>query len=114
MGRGIDIEVDTVINYDAPTYLKTYIHRVGRTARAGKRGVAFTMLERDEMPHFRERLERRVQIGEEISEYAVSGKTIDGMKDQYKEVLLQFKQEVMKRRKEKSETDVRQQKRKKL
>uniref|UniRef100_A0A8C8RWA7 ATP-dependent RNA helicase n=1 Tax=Pelusios castaneus TaxID=367368 RepID=A0A8C8RWA7_9SAUR len=44
-GRGIDIKgVKCVINYDAPQFIRTYIHRVGRTARAGKAGLAFTML----------------------------------------------------------------------
>ncbi|XP_063769071.1 ATP-dependent RNA helicase DDX51 [Pseudophryne corroboree] len=43
--RGIDTkEVKCVINYDAPQYIRVYIHRVGRTARAGKAGLAFTML----------------------------------------------------------------------
>ncbi|MEE6528009.1 hypothetical protein FKM82_029860, partial [Ascaphus truei] len=43
--RGIDVKgVTCVINYDAPQFIRTYIHRVGRTARAGKAGLAFTML----------------------------------------------------------------------
>ncbi|KAK7800157.1 hypothetical protein U0070_001370 [Myodes glareolus] len=43
--RGIDVRgVELVINYDAPQYLRTYVHRVGRTARAGKTGQAFTLL----------------------------------------------------------------------
>uniref|UniRef100_A0A8C5L5Y1 Helicase C-terminal domain-containing protein n=1 Tax=Jaculus jaculus TaxID=51337 RepID=A0A8C5L5Y1_JACJA len=43
--RGIDVQgVELVINYDAPQYLRTYVHRVGRTARAGKTGQAFTLL----------------------------------------------------------------------
>ncbi|CAI9535392.1 unnamed protein product [Staurois parvus] len=43
--RGIDIKgVKCVINFDAPQFIRTYIHRVGRTARAGKAGLAFTML----------------------------------------------------------------------
>ncbi|KAL6095555.1 ddx51 [Pungitius sinensis] len=43
--RGIDINgVKCVVNYDAPQYIRTYIHRIGRTARAGKPGLAFTFL----------------------------------------------------------------------
>ncbi|XP_064337418.1 ATP-dependent RNA helicase DDX51 isoform X1 [Camelus dromedarius] len=43
--RGIDVQgVQLVLNYDAPQYLRTYVHRVGRTARAGKTGQAFTLL----------------------------------------------------------------------
>ncbi|KAM7367517.1 hypothetical protein PAMP_013809 [Pampus punctatissimus] len=43
--RGIDISgVKCVVNYDAPQYIRTYIHRIGRTARAGKAGLAFTFL----------------------------------------------------------------------
>lgn len=37
--------MDTVINYDAPTTLTSYLHRVGRTARAGSRGLAVTLAE---------------------------------------------------------------------
>lgn len=45
MARGMDINlVDTVINYDAPNYIKTYIHRAGRTARAGNEGNCYTIL----------------------------------------------------------------------
>ncbi|HVZ67201.1 MAG TPA: DEAD/DEAH box helicase, partial [Patescibacteria group bacterium] len=44
--RGIDIEdVTHVINYDAPTSYEDYIHRIGRTGRAGKKGVALTFVE---------------------------------------------------------------------
>jgi ATP-dependent RNA helicase CshB len=44
--RGIDIEgVSHVINYELPTDLDFYIHRVGRTARAGNSGIALTIYE---------------------------------------------------------------------
>lgn len=43
--RGIDINgVKYVVNYDAPQFSRAYIHRVGRTARAGNTGLAFTFL----------------------------------------------------------------------
>jgi ATP-dependent RNA helicase DDX51/DBP6 len=50
MARGMDIEnVKYVISYDPPPFIKTYIHRVGRTARAGKVGTAITMLQKKEV-----------------------------------------------------------------
>ncbi|HTR19175.1 MAG TPA: DEAD/DEAH box helicase [Candidatus Paceibacterota bacterium] len=44
--RGIDIDgVSHVINYDAPTTYEDYVHRIGRTGRAGKRGSALTFVD---------------------------------------------------------------------
>ena len=47
--RGIDInELNMVINYDLPDAAETYVHRIGRTGRAGRSGVALTFCSQDE------------------------------------------------------------------
>ncbi|XP_055378792.1 probable ATP-dependent RNA helicase Dbp73D [Condylostylus longicornis] len=54
LARGIDIPlVDIVISYDVPRHIKTYIHRIGRTARAGRLGTAITLLSEDEKYKFK-------------------------------------------------------------
>lgn len=46
VSRGLDIDnVSHVINYDAPESYDDYIHRIGRTGRAGKKGIALTFVE---------------------------------------------------------------------
>lgn len=46
MSRGVDLpNVAYVVNYDIPSHFKTYVHRVGRTARAGRDGVALTLVQ---------------------------------------------------------------------
>jgi len=53
--RGIDIiELPTVINYNVPEEPETYIHRIGRTGRAGQEGVAITFCCSDELESFRD------------------------------------------------------------
>ena len=52
--RGIDvIDVTHVINYQCPEDEKTYVHRIGRTGRAGKEGVAVTLVDWDDMPRWK-------------------------------------------------------------
>lgn len=47
--RGIDIDdITHVINYEIPYVPETYVHRIGRTARAGKNGIAIAIAEADE------------------------------------------------------------------
>ncbi|BDZ57131.1 DEAD/DEAH box helicase [Barrientosiimonas endolithica] len=51
--RGIDVEnVTHVINYQCPEDEKTYVHRVGRTGRAGNTGIAVTFVDWDDMPRW--------------------------------------------------------------
>jgi ATP-dependent RNA helicase RhlE len=53
LSRGIDIEnIDIVINYDVPNEAEDYVHRVGRTARAEKTGVAITFINEEEQFQF--------------------------------------------------------------
>jgi superfamily II DNA/RNA helicase len=48
--RGIDVtDVTHVVNYQCPEDAKTYVHRIGRTGRAGKEGVAVTLVDWDEL-----------------------------------------------------------------
>ncbi len=78
VGRGIDVTgISHIINYDIPQFCDDYVHRVGRTGRMGREGVAFTfvspeeggeltriemridkLLTRDEMPNFVARMDR--------------------------------------------------------
>eukprot|EP00468_Gymnochlora_sp_CCMP2014_P005705 CAMPEP_0167750518 /NCGR_PEP_ID=MMETSP0110_2-20121227/6042_1 /TAXON_ID=629695 /ORGANISM="Gymnochlora sp., Strain CCMP2014" /LENGTH=1365 /DNA_ID=CAMNT_0007635861 /DNA_START=143 /DNA_END=4240 /DNA_ORIENTATION=- len=49
LSRGLDVkDLVLVINYDAPTHYEDYVHRIGRTGRAGKKGTAITFLNDDE------------------------------------------------------------------
>ena len=52
--RGIDVEdVTHVINYQCPEEDKTYIHRIGRTGRAGKTGIAVSFIDWDDVPRWK-------------------------------------------------------------
>ena len=54
MARGMDVDgVDVVVNYDPPANIKGYVHRVGRTARAGRSGTSYTLLRTAEVHHFK-------------------------------------------------------------
>ncbi|MHB9758985.1 DEAD/DEAH box helicase [Streptomyces sp. BYX5S] len=51
--RGIDVGgVTHVINYQSPEDEKTYLHRIGRTGRAGKKGIAVTLVDWDDIPRW--------------------------------------------------------------
>ncbi|CAH2102690.1 unnamed protein product [Euphydryas editha] len=55
LARGIDIPAcNYVVSYDPPRNIKTYVHRIGRTGRAGRKGNAVTILVHNQMQMFKE------------------------------------------------------------
>jgi ATP-dependent RNA helicase DeaD len=60
VGRGIDVTgISHIINYDIPAFCDDYVHRVGRTGRMGREGVAYTFVAPDEGPELT-RIEERI------------------------------------------------------
>lgn len=48
-GRGLDVKgISAIINYDAPKNISEFVHRSGRTGRAGMKGKAYTLLTADD------------------------------------------------------------------
>jgi superfamily II DNA/RNA helicase len=78
ISRGLHIEgIDCVINFDLPRSPADYIHRIGRTGRAGESGVAVSFIGHEEQAHFRV-IEKRSQIKlerEKIKGYELTGET---------------------------------------
>ncbi len=61
VGRGIDVSsLSHIINYDIPEFCDDYVHRVGRTGRMGREGVAYTFVAPDEGPQLT-RIEIRIE-----------------------------------------------------
>ena len=53
--RGIDVDkLSHVINFEMPEQAETYVHRIGRTGRAGESGVALSFCDRDEMDYLKD------------------------------------------------------------
>src|SRR5690625_2481736 len=72
--RGIDVDdVTHVINYQCPEDEKTYLHRIGRTARAGASGTAITLVDWDDIPRW-SLIDRAIGLGkgEPVETYSSS------------------------------------------
>jgi ATP-dependent RNA helicase RhlE len=66
--RGIDVEgISHVVNYDMPSVPETYVHRIGRTARAGAEGIAISLCDSEEMAFLRD-IEKLIRVSIPISD----------------------------------------------
>lgn len=93
MTRGMDVEgVRNVISYDMPPYIKTYIHRAGRTARAGQAGRCFTLLRKDEVKRFKKLLQKAENNS--CSDYTVPSGSVESFKSQYTTAVEKLKETV--------------------
>ena len=80
--RGIDIDgITHVVNYDAPEDAATYLHRIGRTARAGRSGIAVTFVDLEFLP-------RWVFIARELGLSEIPTETFSTSPHLYSELLI--------------------------
>lgn len=90
--RGLDIpHVEVVINFDLPENSKTYTHRVGRTARAGKEGQALTLVSQYDVEKF-QKLEKILNRTIEDIKYRVYS-NYERVKEVFEEVNTEFNQD---------------------
>ena len=77
VARGLDINgVKTVLNFSFPTEPKRYLHRIGRTARAGSSGVAVTMCNDEERKDLK-KLSRK--LNQNLHVYVMQNKIVKEM-----------------------------------
>ncbi len=73
--RGIDVDdVTHVVNFDLPNVSESYVHRIGRTARAGRAGIALSFCDTEEREYLRDiekLIGRRIDV---VTEHAFAGK----------------------------------------
>lgn len=79
--RGIDIpDVSHVVNYELPNVPEAYVHRIGRTARAGKEGVAISLCDPAERKHLK-MIERLIKMSVPVAHYEPSGIVMEKVDD---------------------------------
>ena len=76
--RGIHVpDISHVINYELPNIPESYVHRIGRTARAGAEGIAFSFCDRSERSYLRD-IERFAKTTLTVSDHAFTGPAAAG------------------------------------
>ena len=79
VARGIDISaVKTVLNFTFPIEPKRYLHRIGRTARAGSHGVALTLCNDEERKDIKKLIRK---LGQNLSTYMLPPKLVIQLHD---------------------------------
>jgi len=75
--RGIDVDgISHVINFDLPNVPETYVHRIGRTARAGAEGVAISLCDTDEAAFIRD-IEKLIRMSIPASDRGVPARQVE-------------------------------------
>ncbi|KYG34990.1 DEAD/DEAH box helicase [Alkalihalobacillus trypoxylicola] len=85
--RGIDVEnVSHVINYDIPQDPESYVHRIGRTGRAGRQGLALTLVTPREMKHLRS-IEQEIKMSIPSQEVPTIEEVVEKQRDSWKKLV---------------------------
>lgn len=90
ISRGIDLPlVENVISYDVPVDVAKYVHRVGRTARAGRVGKSWSLVESQEARHFKGMIKAGVKRseGRKPEKIKVDEGQLEGLKEPYEDAL---------------------------
>ncbi|WVF67768.1 hypothetical protein IAT40_002528 [Kwoniella sp. CBS 6097] len=83
IARGMDLPtVSHVVSYDIPLDMRKYVHRVGRTARAGREGTAWTLVEKQEALHFKGMMKTADHL-KQIRKVKVKEDDLAGYKESY-------------------------------
>ena len=83
IARGMDLpSVQFIISYDAPLDMRKYVHRAGRTARAGREGSAWTLVEKQQVRHFKEMMRESGQL-EKVKRVKLTDHDLEQFKASY-------------------------------
>ncbi|WVQ70799.1 hypothetical protein IAR50_000321 [Cryptococcus sp. DSM 104548] len=91
IARGMDLPtVSHVVSYDIPLDMRKYVHRVGRTARAGREGTAWSLVEKQEALHFKGMLQHAGHL-KEVKKVKVKEDDLASYKESYEIALKRLK-----------------------